>query len=266
VKIAVLGCGPTGLAAAQACSQAGHRVDIHSRMCKSSLYGAQYLHEPIPGLEYEPPVKVAYLLAGSIDGYREKVYGSLKDYRSAIRVSPEDYEGEHEAWDIRAAYDQLWEKFFNSIKNVVSIDPIYVRGLLTCYDLVINTIHKTQLCEIPDHLFDSQPIWAMGDAPGIQMIPVSCPENTVLCSGQRRDEWYRVSNVYGYRTAEWPYRRSGKRPTLNGRPLPAARVNKPTFNTCDCFPSVLHVGRFGKWAKGQLVSHAYAEVVKCLSS
>jgi hypothetical protein len=253
-RIAVLGCGPTGLAAAQACSQAGHRVDIYSRMTKSKLYGSQYLHEPIPGLDYpEAPVSLMYRLDGAMDGYRRKVYGP--DYSGP--VSPSDYEGEHKAWDIRWTYDELWEKFFNQIRNVNSIHPRDVLHLQRDYVLVINTIPRTQICFTPEHVFDGQPIWAMGDAPGIQSVPIECDDNTVVCSGRPCDDWYRISNIFGYKTVEWSY---NQRPKHNGRPLNAAVVHKPLKTNCNCFPQVLHVGRFGAWRKGVVVHHAYHEV------
>lgn len=258
MRIAILGCGPTGLAAAQACRLAGYRVDIFSRMTKSKLYGSQYLHEPIPGLSYPgEPVKLSYSLDGTMDGYRQKVYGP--DYSGP--VSPGDYEGEHEAWDIRWTYDQLWEIFFNVIRDVQRIDPADIKKL-TAYGYIINTIPRTQLCEDPDHKFTSQPIWAMGDAPGIQTVPIDIPENSVICSGRPCDSWYRVSNIYGYRTAEWSF---NERPRHNGRPLHAAIVHKPLSTDCDCLPNVFHVGRFGSWKKGVVVHHAYRAVEELLS-
>lgn len=255
--IGILGCGPTGLAAAQACVLAGHKVEIYSRRTRSALYGAQYLHEPIPGLaSSDTSCKVAYQLKGSIEGYRRKVYGADFDGN----VSPDHYEGEHEAWDIRAAYAELWEKFFNDIRDIQKIDPHFVRNMVQAerYGMVINSIPRSQLCSNWTHQFDFQEVWAMGDAPGLQSVPFECPEDTVLCSGDSSDPWYRISNVYGYRTVE--FRDKGRRPMWQGRPIPATKTSKPLSTNCDCLPGLLHIGRFGMWKKGVLVSDAYRDV------
>src|SRR4051812_44452720 len=80
-------------------------ISIVSRKGKSALYGGQYLHQPIPVLTQGDPITVGYTLRGSSDDYRLKVYGPMW----SGSVSPEDLEGEHTAWDIRATYDELWE-------------------------------------------------------------------------------------------------------------------------------------------------------------
>lgn len=51
MNIAILGCGPSGLVAAHAAMQINinKRVSVFSRNLRSPIYGAQYLHQPIPG-------------------------------------------------------------------------------------------------------------------------------------------------------------------------------------------------------------------------
>ncbi len=73
---------------------------------KSALYGCQYLHAEIPGLSLRSAT-VDYELRGTTEDYRRKVYGPESD----VRVSPEDLEGTHKAWDIRSAYSQLWTMY-----------------------------------------------------------------------------------------------------------------------------------------------------------
>src|SRR4051794_14558085 len=107
MRIAVLGCGPAGLMAAHAAKVCGADVDIFSRKRKSELFGCQYLHAPIPGMTDVAPVTVRYMLNGDIEGYRRKVYGDTWDGE----VSPEDLLGNHDAWDIRRTYDNLWAKY-----------------------------------------------------------------------------------------------------------------------------------------------------------
>ena len=50
MKIAIFGCGPAALISAQACFAMGHNPQIYSIQRKSVMPGAQYLHQPIPGI------------------------------------------------------------------------------------------------------------------------------------------------------------------------------------------------------------------------
>jgi len=49
-RIFILGCGPAGLFAAQAAAEMGCSAVIISKLRRSEMYGAQYLHSEIPGL------------------------------------------------------------------------------------------------------------------------------------------------------------------------------------------------------------------------
>jgi len=84
-RAAVLGCGPAGIFAAQAFTEAGWRVKLFSKKRRSEMFGAQYLHSPIPGLSDPDAFSlVEYVLQGSADDYRSKVYGP----KSRVEVSP----------------------------------------------------------------------------------------------------------------------------------------------------------------------------------
>lgn len=249
MKVTILGCGPAGLMAAHGALETAldvADVDIISKARKSWMFGAQYLHEPIPGVPCGDPVTVSYRLQGDSRDYGRKVYGSMWDGS----VSPEDLSAEHPAWDIRAAYNWLWDRYGFLIHDAV-ITPDIVSSLVESSDLVISTIPKDRLC-VRGHVFGSADVWAAGDAPeqGIR-IPYTCPRNTVLCNGEPSPRWYRLSNIYGYQTVEWPM--SDDSPPISG----AALVRKPTFNQCDCWPTIIHAGRYGRWEKGVLSHTAY---------
>jgi len=111
VKILILGCGPAGLIAAHAVASRGHVPHIYSKPRKSFMNGAQYLHAPIPDASKSEPFLISYEMSGSIDGYRDKVYGA----GSAVQVSPETLVGRHLAWDIREAYDWLWDRYGHTV-------------------------------------------------------------------------------------------------------------------------------------------------------
>lgn len=258
MKVAILGCGPAGLMAAHAVSMEAalhvQKVDlaIFSRKRPSQLFGAQYLHKPIPGATTGGAREVNYHLQGSVDGYRRKVYGPLWDGT----VSPEDLTERHSAWDIRATYKQLWEWYEPSVNNMW-IDPMSIRSLMenTKPDIIINSVPRDQVC-YRGHNFAWTEVWAAGDAPdlGINVNSMyGCPENTVLCNGDPEVGWYRKSRVFEHTTVEWPG-------VLRAVPIrSASRVKKPTYHNCDCWPNIHHVGRYGTWEKGVLSHEAFEQ-------
>lgn len=256
MRITVLGCGPAGLMAAHAVMMIGSEwgfepdLAIFSRKVKSPLYGAQYLHRPIPGINCGEPRLVEYMLRGNPEDYKRKVYGSFWDGT----VSPEDLGQQHRAWDIRAAYDDLWDAYHRRI-NDVELDAGGVVILKEQHsDVTINTIPRPAIC-YQGHAFSSTDITAAGDAPdlGITLAQsgYTCLDDTVICNGEESPSWYRMSRVFGHTTIEWP----GK---IDRVPInTAARVRKPLHHNCDCHDDIIHVGRYGEWSKGVLSHTAY---------
>lgn len=214
---------------------------ILSKPRKSYMKGAQYLHRPIPGTKPGEPFEVTYTLQGSALGYRLKVYGPKWDGT----VSPEDLTESHSGWDIRTAYDQLWDKFGSFVTQweatpsglMLSIDRVKP-------DLVISTIPAQLLCH-KEHTFRATRIWS-----GNQSV-ASLPDNTVVCNGEEVPRWYRAAKIQGWDTVEWP---DGPKPPIT----PLWEVLKPLENNCDCFPKVVRSGRYGLWRKGVLSHESYA--------
>lgn len=266
----VLGCGPAGLFAAHGLVQNDWRVTILSRKAKSELFGCQYLHAPIPGLtDGLWPEDVTYRLDGDPAGYREKVYGT-----GNVTTSVETLEKDHQAWDIRTAYDRAWSLYSDAIEDrdvspeLMGIEkwdpnagPVRPRTVMDPgrFDLVLNSIPLPSLC-FGKHEFHSTEVWAMGDAPHRgQYVPLSVDPFTIVCDGTRDRGWYRASNVFGYKTVEWPLK---SKPPLPG----IARVTKPLWTDCVCYQEEYYtpwfnVGRYGTWTKGILAHHAYARAV-----
>lgn len=251
MKIAILGSGPAGLFAAHAAAEAGHDFQIFSLGKKSHLNGAQYLHEPIPGLTLHPGTQISYRLHGTVEEYRQKVYQDEN-----VTVSPEILAGDQLGWDIRDTYDVAWERYSSAIADRI-INRYRVPQLMSVHDLVISTIPARRICDSSRHRFLSRRTWAIGDAPalGVQ-CPVEVAGGTVVCDGRAETLWYRASNIFGFRTVEWPF--SAFSEANRGMPPNATLVEKPISTDCDCWgDKVLRMGRYGAWNKTELSHMAF---------
>jgi hypothetical protein len=257
-RIFILGCGPAGLFAAQAAAEMGCSAVIISKLRRSEMYGAQYLHSEIPGLtDGSNPFKVEYRLEGTLDSYLTKVYGDVIPDRSAITV--ESLVGTYDAWDIRYAYHAAFTKFMLSINDDL-ITPQTMYDILSAHqpDLLISTIPAPTLCTIPDqHAFDVRRIWAVGDAPerGVFAPNLIQEPNLIQYNGDRDTGWYRASSIAGYKAVEWPGRR---RPPISN----VVAVDKPVSTTCDCWlnakrTKVIRLGRYGAWNRTGHTHQAY---------
>lgn len=259
MKVLVLGCGPAGLMAAHAVANATGgqaHIDIASRKRKSTMYGAQYLHRPIPGAtDHLDWVMVDYYLRGTIDDYRSKVYGQTYDGS----VSPEDLLERHRAWNIAKTYDVLWDMYEARITDM-DIKPHDINDARTegdGYKYILNTIPLDKLCP-KGHAFRYRTIKAAGSAPdrGIE-IPYQCEPNTVVCNGNPEPSWYRLSNIFGMKTVEWP--------EIVKPPLSHATIVKPVDTNCNCWPFMTRLGRYGTWTKGVLSHQAYFDTFDMLA-
>jgi hypothetical protein len=152
---AILGCGPAGLIAAEAATQAGLTPLIFSRKVKSPMPGAQFLHAPIPGISQEGDEhKIKFIKTGTREGYARKVYGAPD-----APCSWDEYpQGERVGWDLPAAYDRLWGKYQERILNGSLTAPIldFIEG---SFDIVFSSIPLSYLCENPDHQFFNAKVW-----------------------------------------------------------------------------------------------------------
>lgn len=289
LNVVVLGAGPAGLLAAHTALGLGAGVAVWSLAepsakpgatllpQKSELHGCQYLHAPV--LDGLPAAEVSYKLNGSVEEYRAKVYGD--GWQGS--VSPDEYgpEQDHMAWDLRMAYNYLWNfwgKRVTVIDRQDAINYAWLRGGMLAHaevDLVISTIPRTVLCEHRlmgnpenEHLFHTQNIWAMGATHGGfadgRLGGFDCTDNTVECDGTKATGWYRKSRVFGVTTVEWPWR-DGRKPPIRG----VVPVQKPLSHTCTCWDHedrLRFVGRYGRWQKGYLVHQVAADVADIIGN
>ena len=260
-SVAVLGSGPSGLVAAWAAVcylGTPGTIAIYSPIEKSTIWGAQYLHQPIPGISLDEPEVIRYRMEGKPEDYLMKVYNGLWDGH----VSDDLRDQAHCAWDLRAAYDRLWT-YFTPRMIPWAVGPnrdtnmANYRGLLDTHDIVVNTIPRQKFCQDPSHKFKFTEIWAMGDS-NAQQVPVRMDEGIIEYNGTEDKSWYRAARIFGYSSVEWPHHVN--RPPVSG----TARVRKPINHNCNCVPEIKHLGRNGRWDKSKLVHHAYADMIELL--
>jgi hypothetical protein len=255
-SVAILGCGPAGLMAAHAAHICGWDFRVYSKKMQSKLYGAQYLHAPIPGVTNEAKT-VRYTLRGTPEQYRRKVYGDSWDGTT----SPEDFMEEHNAWDLRWAYSDLWYRYAPEIVDCTFYDISYEelrKHLWWGRDLVVSTIPRT-VWDSNNANFQRTYIWALGDTELPRVDKPYRPEPfTVACDGTPGTPWYRVSNIYGHCTMEWPYNGVKSYIPVEG----ASLVTKPLRYLGNAAPDFLHLGRYGAWQKGVLTSDVFHEAMK----
>lgn len=264
-RAAIFGTGPAGLAAAHAAFLSGYWVTLFSFGVKSELHGCQYLHAEMPELGVSLKSRtVRYQLRGTAAQYRDKVYGDLW----AGKVSPQDLQGEHQAWDIRAAYDWLWDVYVDKGTGRATVyeqavTPQWLdtemHRLTRNFDKIISTIPLQSICRM-GHDFLGNDIWAMGDALDRgQFCPVGAPDETIICNGEDAPAWYRVSRVFGQTTVEWP---GARRPPI----AETVRVVKPLFTNCNCWPALTRMGRYGAWKKDELVHNVFDNTMELLKN
>jgi hypothetical protein len=259
-RVVIFGAGPAGMAIAHAADQRGYVPTIYSKAGgKSQMFGAQYLHKSIVGNCH--PVNVSHHFQGTVDGYRRKVYG---DSWGGI-VSPQEFVGIQPAWDIRGEYDYLWDKYGERVVDFCAradlledIKPLLVNE----YEYVFSTVPRNTICgKYSQHKFETQQIWAAGDAPELgRESPINCFDNTIICDGTSDTGWYRLARVFGHTTVEWPGGDGRSKPPVEG----IARVTKPLWTDCDCHGYMHHMGRYGAWQKGILVHHVYEQALEVM--
>ena len=225
---------------------------ILSKARKSHMKGAQYLHRPIMGASQSSPFQVDYRMVGSPAAYRFKVYGRMWDGT----VSPEDLAEPHSGWDIREAYDRLWDNFGDMVLPwEASAGGLHEVVLKNNPDVVISSIPAPILCH-RGHSFRASNIWSSDKDMG---AIGSGEDNIVVCNGEEAPRWYRVSRIQGWNTVEWP---DGAKPPIT----PMWQVPKPLDHNCDCFPNLVRVGRYGKWQKGVLSHEAWDATVDAIKA
>jgi len=254
VRVAILGCGPAGLIAAYAAEEAGHRVVVYSTKRKSTIFGAQYLHEPILGIsDPNAEMEINITKIGTREGYAENVYGN----RDAPVSWDKFHNGWDAGWDLKKVYENLWHRFEPRIVDVV-ISKRTVEHIMAMFDRTFSTIPIKMLCDVWGHSFTSASIWVVhGPARG---------ENMMVYNGLAPNgipSWYRYSLINNYQSWEYAERHTPQ-PQWVASNLTVSEGIKPLHTDCDCHPEIVRFGRFGRWNKNVFTHHSYQEVLDAL--
>lgn len=226
----------------------------------SPLYGAQFLHGEIPGLHLGP-FTIEIHLAGTMPEYQEKVY---ETYRDGPNVPPEEFAQPRLGWDIREAYQILWDRYERLIVPHVFTKQDFAWNIGELRDncrYIFTTMPMRQFCMNEDHRWNSEGIYAIGDGPEHKCM-IRAPKNSVWYNGLKTPGWYRKANIHGHCTVEWPAHSGRQKPPFSG----VVRVEKPLDTDCDYWPDLVRIGRYAEFKKGVLVHDAYERTLKTLTN
>lgn len=250
VKVAVIGCGPAGLAAAHAAAGRGCEVQIFAPKLKTPQNGPLLMQRPLPGINTSHPDGTIHqiVINGSILGYRYKLYGDIN-----IGINGDILVPSYPAWRHTETYTALWAIYADLITDMHIIPPV-LASLHENYDLVVSTANAQSMCMKKDtwrdpsyrHVFESKAV----------AITSNCeypdqPYNTIIFNAGENDAWVRSSNIFGNTVTEWPV--TATIPEGLGSRI----IQKPISTNCSCFPHVLRTGRFGAFKNETWVDTAY---------
>lgn len=246
--VAILGCGPSGLAAAHAAVGLGYRVDIFAPVAKKSpLLGPLLLQRPIPGVTLTQPdgyIK-QIVLGGSILDYRYKLYGDIN-----IAINGDVLEDGYHAWKMEDTYDALWLAHVDQIiEQEFTAESLAMLSARGAYELIVNTAPANRFC-FGGCVFETAAVEIVQDCRHSY-------DNTVVFNASKYDAWVRSSRIFGHEVTEY---------RVGNAPSGARTIRKPIHTTCRCHPQVLRTGRFGSWRNETWVDTAYYAVRTALVS
>lgn len=248
MKIAILGCGPEGIFAAEAAHQRGHDYDILAPK-QAAISEVQFLMTPIPCLTSpRPEGEITLFKQGDRDGYADKVNGNM-----AMDVDWDTFDaGKRPMWSMRNAYTAGWIAHHENIEDF-RVLPGDMADMLTGYDLVVNTGSLKALCANRRHKFDEQVIYTKQE-------PIFNRPNQVWYNGDKSVDWFRWTIVNGISVYEF-----SKKPFVDkATARHIVEDYRPTTTNCDCHPGMFRMGRMGAWDRHQRPETVYFEMLKVL--
>lgn len=254
-RVLVLGCGPAALIAAQAAKECGADVRLYSvSKTKSVIYGAQFLYEPIPGVcESSPDGMLHNIFLGDVEVYRKKIYGdptirTTWDNKNQVETEP--------VWSLEYAYSVLWDRFQHLIEEQEASCHNLYEMLNDGWDYVFSSVPLPVLCKKRyEHVFPKYQVRILRQSHQQRLMPGE--SNLCIYNGLPEDTWFRFSHMFG--------RNGGfEMPSWNmadGSVL----ISKPQQATCDCWPEVTRIGRYGAWNFDINTHHSWGIVMEAMS-
>ena len=256
MQVAVIGCGPAGLAAVHAARGLGADVVIFSPGVKSPQRGPLVLQRPIPGITTDHPDGYIrqIVIGGSILDYRYKLYGDIN-----IGINGDILQEGYHCWKHIEAYDLMWNRYMtgadlHTIRRTELVTPSQLKYMHEQFALVVNTAPLNNLCTSTLHQFKFKAVEiTMGTSYPDQ------PEDTTIFNAGNDYPWVRSAWLLGNSCTEWLV---GSAPQEQ-QPF---TIRKPIRHNCTCYPHVLGTGRFGAWKNQVWVDTAYYEVREAILS
>jgi len=265
MKVAVIGCGPAGLAAAHAAVGLGAAVTVIAPKQQTPQRGPLLIQRPIPGINTSHPDATIYqcVVGGSILDYRYKLYGDIN-----IGINGNILQPHYHAWDHFRTYDRLWELYQDLVQDR-TVSSIELMDMQDEYDLVVSTASAQKLCH-RNQVLEAR--HSTSDMHTFQFAPVRItpyceypeqPDNTIVFNADPNVQWVRSSRVFGNEVTEWPA--NGMLLDASGKIREDSRlILKPIWTNCNCYPRVLRTGRFGKWKNETWVDTAYWDTYEAI--
>jgi hypothetical protein len=256
MKIAILGCGPSGMFAAHAAAEEGHTVRIFSIPNKTSVFGGKYLRSPIPGLA-EDKFKIDYRTMGSLEKIEDRV--------------GEVVVGVYDGWNLRSAYWDAWDKY----RNLILPWDAQRDWIPQTFDMVFSTIPAPLLClsndksgiTVEEELegtrckFSSETILSVSGTPRV----LGSDKNVILCTGG--DEfWFRASRINGQEITEYKSDILDRFPRIAifGYGQSVRKTIVPSESTCTCRPEIVRSGTYGLWSSEALSHESYDDMKEAI--
>lgn len=247
-EVSIIGCGPAAMMIAHACDQHAVPFRIYGPGVPSVISGAQYLHRDV-GVRYDGlrPESVRYVRVGFEEDYERKIYGRLPE---GMKTSWSKFPDQVEAWPLIDIYHHLWSKFYERISRIeVTLEQVLELGERT---LTFSTAPLPAL--MPDATYLTERVAILN---GVS----TCPPFEIHYSGDPDDNWYRMSNLWGHQSTEYP---ADFAMEAQLQPDPNLALIKKPLSTDAFIPNVILSGRYGRWEKGVLVDESYFQAIDAI--
>jgi hypothetical protein len=247
MRIAVIGCGPAGLAAAHAAVGLGTDVTVYAPKKKTPQRGPILMQRALPGINTTQPDGYIrqIVIGGSVLDYRKKLYGDVN-----VAINGDILAHGYPAWQVPETYDALWNLYHDLIVDI-TVNNRDLDDFTDMFDLVINTAPAPFFCtQRHDFIFKEIDIVQRTSYPGQ-------PPNTIIFNAYADLSWVRSSRVFGAEITEYD---------LGDGPRDAMIIKKPLRHNCNCHPLVFRTGRFGNWHNETWIDSAYFDVYRIITS